>query len=201
LQKIAYRNKIRQYSLLLGLGAILIIAFLLFRNNRHKQKANTVLQQQKAKVETTLQELRTTQAQLIQSEKMASLGELTAGIAHEIQNPLNFVNNFSEVNKELIEEVKSEKLKDKSERDDEVENQLLNDIEQNLEKISYHGKRADAIVKGMLQHSRTSSGQKELTDINALCDEYLRLAYHGIRAKDKTFKAEIKTDLITQSEK
>jgi len=194
LQKIAYRNKIRQYSLLLGLGAILIIAFLLFRNNRHKQKANIVLQQQKAKVETTLQELRTTQAQLIQSEKMASLGELTAGIAHEIQNPLNFVNNFSEVNKELIEEVKSEKLKDKSERDDEVENQLLNDIEQNLEKISYHGKRADAIVKGMLQHSRTSSGQKELTDINALCDEYLRLAYHGLRAKDKTFKAEIKTD-------
>jgi len=194
LQKIAYRNKIRQYSLLLGLGAILIIAFLLFRNNRHKQNANIVLQQQKAKVETTLQELRTTQAQLIQSEKMASLGELTAGIAHEIQNPLNFVNNFSEVNKELIEEVKSEKLKDKSERDDEVENQLLNDIEQNLEKISYHGKRADAIVKGMLQHSRTSSGQKELTDINALCDEYLRLAYHGLRAKDKTFKAEIKTD-------
>jgi signal transduction histidine kinase len=134
------------------------------------------------------------QAQLIQSEKMASLGELTAGIAHEIQNPLNFVNNFSEVNKELVEELKNEKLKVKSERDDELEGQLLNDIEQNLEKINHHGKRAEAIVRGMLQHSRISSGQNELTDINALCDEYLRLAYHGLRAKDKTFNATLKTD-------
>ncbi len=138
--------------------------------------------------------MRATQSQLIQSEKMASLGELTAGIAHEIQNPLNFVNNFSEINKELIDELKSEKSKVKTERDEKIEEELLNDIEHNLEKINHHGKRADAIVKGMLQHSRASSGNKEPTDINALCDEYLRLSYHGLRAKDKTFNATIKTD-------
>ena len=134
----------------------------------------------------SLDDLKNAQAQLIQSEKMASLGELTAGIAHEIQNPLNFVNNFSEVNNELIEELKirNEKLKIE---DGEVK-ELLNDIAQNLEKINFHGRRADAIVKGMLQHSRTTSGQKELTDINTLCDEYLRIAYHGLRAKDKSFQ-------------
>jgi signal transduction histidine kinase len=125
---------------------------------------------------------------------MASLGKLTAGIAHEIQNPLNFVNNFSEVSNELIEELKSEKAKGKSERDEALEDEILNDIRQNLEKINHHGKRAAEIVKGMLQHSRTSSGQKELTDINALADEYLRLAYHGLRAKDKSFKSDFKTE-------
>lgn len=144
------------------------------------------------KAEDAFNELQATQKQLIQSEKMASLGELTAGIAHEIQNPLNFVNNFSEVSNELIEELqtKHEKLKI---ADEEV-NELLKDISQNLQKINHHGKRADAIVKGMLQHSRNSNGQKEMTDINLLCDEYLRLSYHGLRAKDKSFNAAFKTD-------
>jgi signal transduction histidine kinase len=145
---------------------------------------------QKSELENTLKELKSTQALLIQSEKMASLGELTAGIAHEIQNPLNFVNNFSEVNAELIDEMKAEM--DKGNLDEAKA--IANDIKVNEEKINQHGKRADAIVKGMLQHSRSSSGQKEPTDINALADEYLRLAYHGLRAKDKTFNATMKTD-------
>jgi signal transduction histidine kinase len=178
-----------------------LLAIILYRNNRHKQNANILLQKQKEKVESTLSKLKSTQAQLIQSEKMASLGELTAGIAHEIQNPLNFVNNFSEVNKELIEELRSEKSKVKSERDENLEDNILNDLSSNLEKISHHGKRADAIVKGMLQHSRTSSGEKAPTDINALCDEYLRLSYHGLRAKDKTFNADFKTDFDESIEK
>ncbi len=141
-------------------------------------------------LEHSLNDLKATQAQLIQKEKMASLGELTAGIAHEIQNPLNFVNNFSEVSNELIDEMKEEF------RNGETEEGLAiaNDIKQNLEKINHHGKRADAIVKGMLEHSRTSSGEKVETDINALCDEYLRLSYHGLRAKDKSFNADFKTD-------
>ena len=147
---------------------------------------------QKEELEHTLNELTTTQAQLIQSEKMASLGELTAGIAHEIQNPLNFVNNFSEVNTELLEELKNESKKEP--RNIENENEILHDLQQNLEKISFHGRRADAIVKGMLQHSRSTSGQKELTDLNALADEYLRLSFHGLRAKDKSFNSDFKTD-------
>lgn len=152
------------------------------------------LTKQKEELENTLDELRTTQAQLIQSEKMASLGELTAGIAHEIQNPLNFVNNFSEVSNELIVEIEEEMSKNPESRDENQVSEILSDIKQNLQKINHHGKRADAIVKGMLQHSRTNSGVKEPTDINALADEYLRLAYHGLRAKDKSFNATMKTD-------
>jgi signal transduction histidine kinase/ketosteroid isomerase-like protein len=148
------------------------------------------LQIEKKRAEDALNELQAAQKQLIQSEKMASLGELTAGIAHEIQNPLNFVNNFSEVSNEMLDEMMAEVAKGNY---FEVK-EILNDVKQNLEKINHHGKRAGDIVKGMLQHSRSSSGVKEPTDINALADEYLRLAYHGLRAKDKTFNATMKTD-------
>ncbi len=148
------------------------------------------LLQQKEALEKAFDELKITQAQLVHQEKLASLGELTAGIAHEIQNPLNFVNNFSEVNTELIEELKQEITA--GNHADAIA--LANDIANNEQKINHHGKRADAIVKGMLQHSRSSNGQKEPADINELADEYLRLAYHGLRAKDKSFNATMKTD-------
>jgi two-component system NtrC family sensor kinase len=148
------------------------------------------LTNQKEELEHTLEELRATQSQLIQSEKMASLGELTAGIAHEIQNPLNFVNNFSEVSNELLEEMETEMDKGNG---TEVK-QIIADLKINLEKINHHGKRADSIVKGMLLHSRASTGQKEPTNINNLADEYLRLAYHGLRAKDKSFNSKMITD-------
>lgn len=147
------------------------------------EETNTALQK-------SLEELKATQAQLIQSEKMASLGELTAGIAHEIQNPLNFVNNFSEVSSELIDEM-TEELKNGNTADAQA---IAAEIKMSLEKINLHGKRAEGIVKSMLQHSRTSSGKKEPTDINTLAEEYLRLAYHGMRAKDKSFNAVMKTD-------
>ncbi|MGB4844507.1 MAG: ATP-binding protein [Ferruginibacter sp.] len=182
-ESISYKNKIRTNLLLGGAGIFLLLAVFLYRNNRQKQKTNIVLKK-------TLTDLKSTQTQLIQSEKMASLGELTAGIAHEIQNPLNFVNNFSEVNTELIDEAGQEIDKGNI---NEVK-VLLHDIKENELKINHHGKRADGIVKGMLQHSRSSSGTKEPTDINALCDEYLRLSYHGLRAKDKSFNASFKTD-------
>ena len=154
-----------------------------------KEEQAVKLVEEKQRLEVTLSDLRATQSQLVQSEKMASLGELTAGIAHEIQNPLNFVNNFSEVSKELLEEMMEEMQKG----DVEEVKALAEDIIQNLDKIHHHGQRADGIVKGMLQHSRASSGEKEPTDLNVLADEYLRLAYHGLRAKDKSFNATLET--------
>ncbi len=181
-ERAAYKSSIRTYALLTGLGVLLIIALILYRNNRQKHKANNVL-------ENTLIDLRSTQTQLIQSEKMASLGELTAGIAHEIQNPLNFVNNFSEVNKEMLDELDEELNKG----DIAEAKAIAADIRKNEEKINHHGKRADGIVKGMLEHSRKSTSTKKPTDINALADEYFRLSYHGLRAKDKTFNAELIT--------
>jgi two-component system NtrC family sensor kinase len=175
------------------------------KNSLEQQVAERTaeLTQQKESLEKTILELQTTQTQLVHAEKMASLGELTAGIAHEIQNPLNFVNNFSEMSVELLAELKDLRNKEtkgqRHTKDEDLENELFADITQNLEKISHHGKRASSIVKGMLEHSRTSTGTKELTDINALADEYLRLSYHGLRAKNKNgstirFNADFKTD-------
>jgi signal transduction histidine kinase len=187
--KAQFQSRLRVYILLGLLSIFLLIGIMLLRNNNQRKKANALLQAQKAKVESTLRELKATQAQLIQSEKMASLGELTAGIAHEIQNPLNFVNNFSETNTELLEEMNQELVNGNIE---EAKHIAVNAKENNA-KINLHGRRADSIVKSMLEHSRMSKGEKQPTDINALCDEYLRLAYHGFRAKDKNFNAKIET--------
>ncbi len=190
-ERVASENKRRTYLLLSTMLISMLIILFFWRNNIQKQKA-------KNKIEQAYNELKTTQQQLIQSAKMASLGELTAGIAHEIQNPLNFVNNFSELSTELITEMNVEIDKGNT---DEVK-AIASDIKQNLEKINHHGKRADSIVKGMLQHSQKGSGQKEPTDINAMAEEYLRLAYHaclsgrqGCLAKDITLNASFVTDL------
>jgi signal transduction histidine kinase len=192
-----YANRIRYYTLFSAAAIFLLISLLLYRNNRSKQIANKSLELQKkeidlqrAKAEEALHELKSTQAMLVQSEKMASLGDLTAGIAHEIQNPLNFVNNFSEINKELLEETSEEMDKGNI----GLAKTMIRDVINNEDKINQHGKRADAIVKGMLLHSRKSTGQKEPVAINDLTDEYLRLSYHGLRARDKTFNARLETD-------
>jgi len=192
----AQEARMRFYLLLGILGVFVLIAGILLFANQQRKKANRVLHERNEQIETqhkalekSLSDLKTTQTQLIQSEKMASLGELTAGIAHEIQNPLNFVNNFSEVNTELIDEMQQEIDKG----DLEEVKAIAQNIKQNQQKISQHGKRADFIVKGMLQHSRTNTGEKQLTDMNVLCDEFLKLSYHGLRAKDKSFNAEMIT--------
>jgi two-component system NtrC family sensor kinase len=192
-----YQNRVRLYTVLIGLAVLTLLAIILYHNNRQKQRANRLLHQQKEeinhqrnKAEQALTELRTTQTQLIQREKMASLGELTAGIAHEIQNPLNFVNNFSELSTELMEELDQETHQGNT---DQIK-LIARDVKENLTKITRHGQRASSIVKGMLEHSRTSSGEKEPTDLNDLANEYLRLAYQGFRAKDITCSCELMTD-------
>ncbi len=198
-----FRNRIKYTFLFIALGVFGLLATILIRNNQQKQKANDLLKEQKIKVEESLTELKSTQAQLVQREKMASLGEVTAGIAHEIQNPLNFINNFSEINKELIEEI-SEATKSE---DPKELNELLAMLKDNQEKINQHGRRADLIVKGMLQHVRSRSGSPEPTDINSLVDEYLKLSYHGFCSNEKTFHASLqknfdpgigKIDLVSQ---
>jgi two-component system NtrC family sensor kinase len=187
---------------LAGAIGFLLLSFIMFRNYRQKQKANHLLQQQNIELEEqpdhvkkAMAELQQTHIQLIQKEKMASLGELTAGITHEIQNPLNFVNNFSEVNLESGSELKEE-LRKLSLTNEQSENlhYLTNELLQNQEKITHHGKRAGAIVNNMLEHSRrTNSGVKEPTNINALVDECLKLSYNSFRNKHKTFDSKIET--------
>jgi two-component system NtrC family sensor kinase len=191
--EIAYNNKIRQNTLFGISGTFVLLALLLWRNNQVKQKTNTLLQEQKEEIRQTLKDLKATQTQLIQKEKLASLGELTAGIAHEIQNPLNFVNNFSELSVDLANELDDEMNKPELDRD--LISDLTKDLKSNQEKINHHGKRASSIVKGMLEHSKASTGEREWTDINQLADEYLRLAYHGLRAKNQNFNCDY--ELIT----
>jgi two-component system, NtrC family, sensor kinase len=216
--RVENENRIKQIAFLVGFVLLLFIALLLYANNKRKHKANILLQNQKEEIHRTLEKLKSTQSQLIQSEKMASLGELTAGIAHEIQNPLNFVNNFSEVSAELVEEIRearSERREARGEKqetrdkkqalrqssgteittEEQLEDEILEDIKQNLEKINHHGKRADAIVKGMLEHSRTGSGEKEPTDINNLASEYLNLAYQSFKSKNEGVDIKLITDL------
>ena len=177
-------------------------AILLEETIEELEKKRADVEEANEALKASLEELKAAQTQLIHSEKMASLGELTAGIAHEIQNPLNFVNNFADVSIDLIEELQAETCSPpagqaglKAGRDLDLEKEILGDIVENLKKISHHGQRASSIVKGMLEHSRSGDGKKELTDINVLSDEYLRLAYHGLRAKDKSFNAEFHTEL------
>ncbi|TAE31340.1 MAG: histidine kinase [Cytophagales bacterium] len=196
------QRKIRT-GLLAGLGIFALFAGLLFRQNQAKQRLNKTLTDQKTEIEEqrnqldqSLTSLKNTQAQLIQKEKLASLGELTSGVAHEIQNPLNFVNNFSEVSADLVKEIKEEREKG-NQRDEELELELLDDLSLNLQKINHHGGRAASIVRGMLEHSRVDSGERRPTDLSALTKEYLNIAHHGQQAKDKSFRCHLETTFAT----
>lgn len=184
---------------------VIAVWSIVYLRSRKLQRENKLLDEKvnrrTEQLKKSLEDLKAAQVQLIQSEKMASLGELTAGIAHEIQNPLNFVNNFSEINQEMLEELEAERVKPPNQRDEGLERAILKDIKDNSQKINYHGKRADAIVKSMLQHSAKSSGKKEPTDINALADEYLKLSYHGMRARDKGFNCTMETHFDESLEK
>ncbi|WP_460914723.1 tetratricopeptide repeat protein [Spirosoma areae] len=190
-------SRVRQWALGGGLVVALLLMAMAYIGYRSKQRANIRLQAQKEQIEQALTQLKTTQTQLIQKEKMASLGELTAGIAHEIQNPLNFVNNFSEVSTELVDELREEAL---AARTDDVLT-IAEDLSQNLRKIHHHGGRASAIVRGMLEHSRSGTGEKHSTDLNALADEYLKIAFHGQRIKEKDFNAKLVTDFSSGLDK
>jgi len=192
---IQLRSQTQQRTYLLsGVGLLLALLGVLVLGYSQKQKANTVISLKSNQLEQSLAELRATQTQLIQKEKMASLGELTAGIAHEIQNPLNFVNNFSDVSTELVDELKDGPFQKLPGSEKAYAAEILGDLSQNLQKITLHGGRASAIVRGMLEHSRSSTGEREPTDLNALVDEYVRLAYQGQRTKDKTFNCELVTN-------
>lgn len=198
----AARQRLQLYGLLAGLGGVVLVAGLLLRNiflkqrtNRHLNDKNVEIAAHRDNLDRTLTELQAAQTQLVQREKMASLGELTAGVAHEIQNPLNFVTNFSDLSVELVAEIEVELAKESiSTSGKHVLDQLLHDLAQNQNKIHEHGYRADRIVKRMLEHSRTNSGHRQATDLNALAEECLRLAFHGWRAKNKDFKATLTTD-------
>jgi len=193
-QQEQYRASVRMYALIAGLVVVLLLAIVFWRNSAQRKAANLLLQEQKEEIQNTLSELRTTQNQLVQAAKMASLGELTAGIAHEIQNPLNFVNNFSEINEEMIGDLKEALKSGKTEE----AMAIANDVQENEKKVRHHGKRADFIVKGMMEHSRVSTGEKSSTDINVLADEFLKLSYHGLRAKDKSFNSELVMNFDTE---
>ncbi|HJP63815.1 MAG TPA: ATP-binding protein, partial [Mucilaginibacter sp.] len=192
-EQAASRQLFYMFALFGCIGALSAILLILNRNNRMKKRANQQLNAQKDELQTTLNELQNAQTQLVHAEKMASLGELTAGIAHEIQNPLNFVNNFSEVSAELVQELIENQQRPEVDR--ELDLELLNDVGQNLQKVALHGKRASSIIKRMLEHSRSGSGEKEKTDLDALIDEYLKLSYHGMRARDKSFEVKMVTNL------
>ena len=197
-QKLKNEKNIRDLILIVAaIGLLLAIVIInnINRKRRQIQFQKNQIDLQKLAVEKAYQELQATQTQLVQREKMASLGELTAGIAHEIQNPLNFVTNFSELSVELLQEIQEGPLGELPESRRKEMMKMVAQLMENLEKISHHGKRADAIVKGMLQHSRTSTGKKEPANINALAEEYGRMAFHGFKLKNSSFEADLHLDL------